>query len=259
MSTYTRRTFVGIGFHGLVAGMGAGCLSGPEDDQVNDGSLAARPASPTGTASPGITGLDLGGFRDGVLQVPSGYAPSQPAPLMVLLHGAGGLGSQILPRFSDLADELGVVILAPDSRSSTWDRIATGSFRSDVRFIDEALASVFSRVAIDPAKIALTGFSDGGSYALSLGLTNGTLFSRVAAFSPGFAAPGGRVGTPPIFLSHGTGDQVLPIDATSRRLVPELTTLGYAVRYREFTGGHTIPTAVAREGIEWLAGTAPAP
>ena len=31
--------------------------------------------------------------------------------------------------------------------------------------------------AVDPARIAVAGFSDGASYALSLGLTNGTLLT----------------------------------------------------------------------------------
>ena len=256
---FSRRQFVGLSFHGLMAGLTAACLSGPDDEEANDGRLTARPGGVTGTAEPGITGLNLGGFRDGVLLVPAGYTAAQPIPLMVLLHGAGGLGSQLLQRFTELADELRVAILAPDSRGSTWDRIATGSFREDVTFLNRALENVFSRVAVDPARIALGGFSDGGSYALSLGLTNGDLFTRIVAFSPGFAAPSDLHGTPPIFVSHGTGDTILPIDATSRQIVPQLTDMGYGVRYREFNGGHSIPTAIAREGMEWLAGSAPVP
>ena len=256
---FSRRQFVGVSFHGLMAGLTAACLNGSEEDEANDGRLTARPGAVTGTVQPGITGLNFGGFRDGVLLVPAGYTASQPVPLMVLLHGAGGLGSQVLQRFVELADELRVAVLAPDSRTSTWDRISTGSFRGDVTFINRALENVFSRVAVDPARIALGGFSDGASYALSLGLTNGDLFTRVVAFSPGFAAPNERFGMPPIFVSHGTGDQVLPIDATSRQIVPDLEDMGYGVRYREFNGGHTIPTAIAREGMEWLAGSASVP
>ena len=257
--TFTRRRFVGMSFHGLMAGMSAACLSGPDDEETNDGRLTARPGAVTGMAEPGITGLNFGGFKDGVLLVPAGYSASQPVPLMVLLHGAGGLGSQVIQRFTELADELRIAILAPDSRGGTWDRIATGSFRGDVTFINRSLENVFSRVAVDPARLALSGFSDGASYALSLGLTNGDLFTRIVAFSPGFAAPGDRVGTPPIFVSHGTGDAILPIDQTSRSLVPQLEDMGYGVRYREFNGGHTIPAAIAREGVEWLSGSAPVP
>jgi phospholipase/carboxylesterase len=64
------------------------------------------------------------------------------------------------------------------------------------------------------------GFSDGASYALSLGLTNGDLFRHVIAFSPGFMAPAARRGEPPVFVSHITRDGVLPIGVTSHRIVP---------------------------------------
>ncbi len=57
----------------------------------------------------------------------------------------------------------------------------------------------------------MEGFSDGASYALSIGLTNGDLFTHVVAFSPGFASPVTYTGKPPVFVSHGTHDEVLPI------------------------------------------------
>jgi hypothetical protein len=66
------------------------------------------------------------------------------------------------------------------------------------------------------------GLSDGASYALSLGLLNGDLFTHVIAFSPGFVAKGTRRGNPQVFVSHGLRDQVLPIDRCSRRIVRDL-------------------------------------
>jgi predicted esterase len=103
------------------------------------------------------------------------------------------------------------------------------------------LAWTFSSYAIDPARVAIGGFSDGASYALSLGFTDGDLFPHVLAFSPGFAAPARRVGSPRIFVSHGTRDAVLPIDRCSRRIVPTLQRTGYDVAYRKFDGGHAVP------------------
>ncbi len=61
-----------------------------------------------------------------------------------------------------------------------------GGFGPDVRFIDKALSKVFGSYRIDPSHLAVAGFSDGASYALSLGLPNGDLFSHIIAFSPGF-------------------------------------------------------------------------
>jgi phospholipase/carboxylesterase len=176
-------------------------------------------------------------------------------PLLVLLHGATGSANGITGRLDAfaLARELKVAVLAPDSRGRTWDMIR-GQFGPDVAFLDRALAKVFAEVAIDPKRVAVGGFSDGASFALSLGLQNGDLFTHVAAFSPGFFVSNERRGRAQYFVSHGRKDQILPIDTTSRRLVPVLEQAGYSVRYQEFDGPHTVPPAIAREAFEWIAG-----
>ncbi|MFI7584211.1 alpha/beta hydrolase [Kocuria sp. M1N1S27] len=74
------------------------------------------------------------------------------------------------------------------------------------------------------------------------------------AYSPGFVPPAGRRGTPRIFVSHGTGDETLPVDRTSRRIVPRLEEDGYDVTYAEFAGGHTVPPEIVRRAVEWLGG-----
>jgi len=111
---------------------------------------------------------------------------------------------------------------------------------------------VFAQYSIDTKRVAVAGFSDGASYALSLGITNGDFFTHVLAFSPGFAVPAARRGNPRIFLSHGTEDEILPIDRTSRRLVPQLRQAGFTVEYVEFDGPHTVPREIAREGFAWF-------
>jgi predicted esterase len=80
---------------------------------------------------------------------------------------------------------------------------------------------------------------------------NGDLFTAIIAFSPGFVVASTTTGRPRIFVSHGIADPILPIDATSRRLVPELQSAGYDVTFREFEGGHTVPPEVADEGFAW--------
>jgi phospholipase/carboxylesterase len=185
------------------------------------------------------------------LLVPATYRPQVPAPLVLSLHGAGGDARAGLYPLGALADAAGLLLLSPASRASTWDMLV-GGYGPDVELIDRALAVVFARCAVDPTRLGIGGFSDGASYALSLGLTNGDLFTHVLAFSPGFAAPAGQVGDPVIFDSHGTEDRVLPIETCSRRLVPRLRHAGYAVTYVEFDGGHTVPDEIALWGLEWL-------
>ena len=90
------------------------------------------------------------------------------------------------------------------------------------------------------------------SYALTLGLANGDLFSRVVAFSPGFVADVVRRGSPRFFVSHGTRDTILPIETCGRRIAREFRGLGYGVRFLEFDGGHAVPPDVAEAAMDWL-------
>lgn len=105
----------------------------------------------------------------------------------------------------------------------------------------------------DPRKIAVCGFSDGASYAIGLGISNGGLLGAVIAFSPGFVPPGvQRAGRPRILISHGRRDQILPFENTSGEMVPLLKQAGYSVTFREFDGPHTVPPEVARGAMEWF-------
>lgn len=202
--------------------------------------------------TPGPYDLKLGeADRDGLLYIPRGYKADTPAPLMVMLHGAGNTGRGVSYTFP-LADEFGVVVLAPDSRDeATWDVLLTG-YGPDVEFIGAALKHTFSRCNIDRKRTALAGHSDGASYSLSLGLGTGDTFGHVMAFSPGIMKPAEVHGKPRIFISHGLSDPIMPIDVTSRRFVPRLKSLGYDVTYREYEGRHGVTPAIVREAFEWF-------
>lgn len=219
------------------------------------GRLGARPSEVSVPKAPlGEQRLGLRKGRDGLVYVPFGYKADRPAPLIVLLHGAGGNAPNTLGLLRPFADDTGAILVVPESRGATWDMILD-TYGPDAEFIDRALAFVFSRYSVDPARVAISGFSDGASYALSLGIANGDLFRHILAFSPGFAAPVATNGAPRIFISHGDDDAVLSIDRCSRRIVPKLERAGYAVRYREFDGGHTVPHDIAREAVDWFTAT----
>jgi len=248
----TRRTFVvNAGCALASVAFGDGCGSFTTVAQGNGGRLTARPR--TGVATSLKSGpLGLGdGSRDGIIQMPSAL-PEGRVPLLVFLHGATQTGAGMLRRIGAAADQQGVAVLAPDSRDGTWDAIR-GGFGEDVTFLNRALELVFGRLDVDPARVAIGGFSDGASYALSLGLANGELFPRVVACSPGFVIQAPAQGRPRVFVSHGTADQVLPIDQCSRVIVPRLRSMGYDVTFREFPGRHELPADVAQEGARWMA------
>jgi phospholipase/carboxylesterase len=214
--------------------------------------LSARPMHVTDAAPAGLQQLGLGGLRDSYLFVPHAYTPARPMPLVLLLHGAGGHAHDGLRVLLHLADDAGLVLLAPASHGTTWDLITTRAYGPDRDLADRALAHVFASYAIDPEHVAIGGFSDGASYALSLGLANGELFTHILAFSPGFIGPTQPRGKPRVFISHGKEDSVLPIEPCSRSIVPRLDSAHYPVRYEEFEGGHVIPPEIALHAVNWF-------
>ena len=226
-------------------------ISKQASSSAAEGRLLSRPGHPTAIAAPGLHPLGLDEQRDGFVYVPKTYRANRPAPLVLMLHGAGGDAEGGLNILRNLADAFEVILLAVDSRQQTWD-IIRGQYGPDIVFIDRALAQTFSRYAIDPRQVAIGGFSDGASYALSVGITNGDLFTHVIAFSPGFMAPAGQQGLPRFFISHGKWDTVLPINRCSRKIVPQLQGAGYEVHYQEFAGPHTVPPAIARQALNWF-------
>ena len=251
----TRRRFGALSCGALASlALGAGCRRVGDTALAADGRLTARPIANVRTSLTGKTRLGLDPSRDASLQIPS-TASTTPLALLVLLHGAGGSGEDILDWLGPAAEKAGLAVLAPDSRDSSWDAVRL-SFGADVAFLNRALQRVFETVSIDPERIAIGGFSDGATYAVSLGLINGDLFRRVLAFSPGFVIDGPSNGKPQFFVSHGTADAILPIDRCGRYVSAALRKRGYSVVFREFEGGHSIPAEIALDGMGWIAGSA---
>lgn len=204
------------------------------------GRLSARPAEPIAPPFPAGLQHPLGeGEGRPILYVPT-ELPDGDIPLVVMLHGATSNPARALARLGEEPERRGCLVLATKSRGSTWD-VLEGGFGFDVAVLDYALTAVFRRFPVDARRIAIAGFSDGASYALSLGVGNGDLFTHAMGFSPGFVVPGPRRGRPSIVVSHGRDDTVLPIDRCGRPVVAFLREEGYAVRYLEFEGGHILP------------------
>ncbi|MDB5247594.1 MAG: phospholipase [Segetibacter sp.] len=234
-----------------------GCTK-KETDMVTErnvykkGRLTSRPKDKAAATEfkTGVQPLNVDGKRDGFIYVPKGYNTARPAALAVMLHGAGGQAEHGLNLLRQYADDKNIILVAPASRGATWDIIVKDSFDADVIFIDQALSLVFDSYNIDTTHIAVGGFSDGASYALCLGLSNGDLFTHVIAFSPGFYYTVENKGKPTVYISHGVNDGILPINSCSRRIVPQLQRLGYTVNYKEFNGEHEIPSSISQSAVD---------
>jgi phospholipase/carboxylesterase len=240
-----RRRFLAraaAGAVGWVQGTGLRAQTSP----AVQGDSVPRGQSPLGISDDG---------RDGVLFVPASYRDTVPAPLLVMLHGYGGWADEMKSTFS-LAEEFGVVVIAPESRDVTWGRESPG-FDEDVRYIGAAYRKVTKLVNIDPARVGLGGRSDGAGYALTMGLAYGDIFNHLIVIAGGRMNPIRRKGKPKIFIAHGTDDQVMPIELSGRPFAARLKEEGYEVTYREYEGGHLTPPALVREAFVWLVGREP--
>lgn len=222
---------------------------------TSDARITARPGvAPTRAIAPGIHDLNvLGSDRHCWLIVPTGYDHSRAWPLALFFRGAITPAQNYMDNFQPLADDLGMLVLAPEANGRTWDLIL-GAYGPDVEFINRALHTAYQTVRVDPGRVFTSGFSDGASYSLSLGLTNGDFFTRIAAYSPGFIRAASVHGQPGFFITHGTMDQVLPVES-SRYIAEQLRSAGYAVDFREWDGPHAVSLSLTRASFEWMLGS----
>jgi phospholipase/carboxylesterase len=202
--------------------------------------------------SPGLHTLTLPNAQAAQMRVTPGGRGDK--ALVVVLHGAGQTPADGLAAFRGGWKEPGLVLIAPAAKGETWSGLLSQEDR-DLESVNLVLAQAYKRCRIDRTRIAVGGFSDGATYALTLGVSNGDLFPAIMALSPGGILAQSRLGHPRIFVSHGTLDGVLPIGRAGDAVVRLLRGLGYQVTYRRFKGGHEAPTAVSAAAIRWfLAG-----
>lgn len=252
----SRREVIGAGIAGIGATMLSACLKfkpvdGPPADV--DPIVTATVAPPTGTAATGLTVPLSNGVEEAFLYVPTGYLASTPAPLVLMFHAENETAFAAITLFQPYADAAGLVLLAIDSASATWDVFANGDFGPDVDFMNAALTAAFKVVNVDATRIAVEGYSEGGGYAIAVGRANGDFFSHVISFSAGFVPGATPVGRPKFFLAQGISDVTIDITETGDVIDANLLAGGYTVDYVRYDGGHVPTSAVIQQAIAWLA------
>ena len=231
----------------------AGCGGGDQDQAAGTTAVTTGSTTALGSCKPGVHELTLGNGQPARMHVTPGNGERA---LIVALHGAGGTPSGAIEAFSGAWDEPSLVLIAPASKGQTWS-ILRSEQDLDLESVNLALAEAYERCTIDRRRIAVGGFSDGATYALSLGVSNGDLFPAVIAFSPGGIVAGEQRGLPRFFVSHGTLDSVLPIGRAGDAVVRKLRQAGYPVTYRRFRGDHEVSTAISKQAVRWFLAGAP--
>lgn len=202
---------------------GTGCASRPATRPENDQGLLFRTLRD-----------DLGESHRYAVYVPHDLDPSQPAPAIVFLHGAGECGTDgtrhltvgLMPAVLKNPERWPFIVVLPQKpdRASAW--------ASHERMVLGCLEATARTHRIDRTRVYLTGLSQGGAGTWSIGASHPEMFAALApvcGFLHDPAGAEGRYGTStavgsaaerlaasglPIWAFHGERDRVIPPDRT---------------------------------------------
>ncbi len=206
------------------------------------------------------------------LHQPAGDGPH---PTLFVLHGYGANAHDLLGLAPHLLGGRALVIapqgplavpLDPQGRLTGYAwfplSLAQPPTPSDVaqgitaarEFIDEATR----RYPVDPERMGLLGFSQGGVVALALALGAPKRFKALAALSTWLpdeldrSLASDATGLP-VWMQHGTKDEVIAV-ARARDSRAKLEARGVGLTYREYEMGHEISAPSLRDLVGWLDG-----
>jgi phospholipase/carboxylesterase len=200
---------------------------------------------------------------------------TQPRGTVIWMHGLGADGWDFVPivRELPLPDDLELRFVFPHApvrpvtinngfQMRAWYDISQSDIARvpDERGIRESQAAVESLIdrekqrGIDPSRIVLAGFSQGGAIALQAGLRAKEKLGGIVALSTYLPledsldreASGANKSTR-IFMAHGTEDPIIPMQLAERSK-QALTRRGYEVEWHSYP----MPHAVCAEEVEAL-------
>lgn len=146
------------------------------------------------------------------IYIPSTSSSTDARPLVIALHGGYGHGRDFIWTWIREARSRGFVLCAPTAQAMTW---SIGRVETDAQMLMRHLEEVCTRVPVDRNRILLTGMSDGGTFALALGLTRDNIFSKIAAVSCALAPVKiSRAGEKHVLWIHGAQDWIFPVQRT---------------------------------------------
>jgi predicted peptidase len=189
------------------------------------------------------------------LSIPARYSPSKPVPLILALHfgigggdGAGAGGDLVEILIGPGLAQLGAIIVAPDSVRGNW------STPENEKAVNALLDMVLARYAIDKKKVAVTGYSMGGTGSWHFAERFPQRFSAAIpiAGTPPESAAAWRL---PVLAIHSRDDQVAPFGPTEVRIA-QLQKAGVNARLILLTGITHYETdrfqVALQQAVPWL-------
>ena len=173
------------------------------------------------------------------LYLPSTYSPDRSWPLLMGFH-PGARGRAIVDTYRAAAEQYGYIVAGSNnSRNGSWE--VSG------RAVEAMSHDLGQRLAINGARVYLTGHSGGSRVALQVALTNKQI-AGVIASSAGYPDVRPRSSVDfPIFGTAGTDD----FNYIEMRMLDRALKTPHRVVI--FEGGHTLPPPeVAMQAVEWL-------
>ncbi len=152
--------------------------------------------------------------------VPEKTGGQKPSPMLIVLHGTGSNGTQMLALggFQDHAAEQGYILVAPNSLGLAFNE---GSGRGgpdvkgvdDVAFIEAVADHIRARANIDGDRMFLAGFSSGGAMAQRMALQSDYPWAAITAVAGHLWVPAEGAKRPTdLLLVWGMADPLNPKD-----------------------------------------------
>ena len=204
-------------------------------------------------------------------------SPGKP-PLLILLHGVGS-NERDLFSFADFLDPRFQVISVraplvrgPDAFAWFEVQFLPNGFainpeqlRQSRDRLLELIPAAVEAYGANPERVYLLGFSQGAIMSLTTLLSEPQHIAGIAAMSgrlppeaEPWIAPADQLAGAPIFLAHGTFDEVIPV-SYARGAQEVLRTLPVDLTYREYPMPHTIGPEALRDMLAWLTAHLDAP
>jgi polyhydroxybutyrate depolymerase len=180
------------------------------------------------------------------------------APLVVMLHGALGSGAQAERAYGwdREADGHGFVVAYPDGIGRTWNAGGACCGRAnrtgvdDVAFLDTLIAAVSHAENIDPARIYITGMSNGGAMTYRYACEGHTRLAAIAPVAASFTYACPAVPALPVMAIHGLQDRTVPFQGGEGRRGRNLVWMPVEASLDQFRhAGHCAAASVSRAGV----------